>query len=202
VPVLNGILAVDGHSLDVAVELRTFPSADHDFGRFVRAALVELEKPGSADALQRRLRSRYPAAVVKVQSELARHGEGPPVWYAFRYGSAGAAPAQPVNDAPAWAVIDDERRIVEVSPALAAIIELPEAAILGRPLEEFGNPADPTIRSDIVRLWKAFRTSGAIASTVRFNYADGRPRELGYRLIADADGRGRHRLTVWDLATE
>jgi hypothetical protein len=53
-----------------------------------------------------------------------------------------------------------------------------------------------------VRLWKDFRTTGAIASTVRFNFGDGRPRELGDRLIADAAGRGRHRLTVWELATD
>ncbi|HYN69548.1 MAG TPA: hypothetical protein VEX41_05000 [Candidatus Eisenbacteria bacterium] len=184
------------------VDLRTFPSSDRDFGRFARAAWLEHAEPRSAEGLQRRLRSRYPAAIVKVQAELARHGEGPPVWYAFRSGSIGAAPAVPVNEAPAWAIIDDERRFVEVSSALAAIMELPETLIVGHQIEEFGNPEDPTIRSDIVRLWKDFRTTGAIASTVRFNFGDGRPRELGYRLIADAAGGSRHRLTVWELATD
>ena len=193
---------VEGYPLDVDLELRTFPSSDRDFGHFARATLLELAEPRSPEGLQRLLRSRYPAAIVKAQVELARHGEGPPVWYAFRSGSVGAAPAVPVNEAPAWAIVDDERRFVEVSPALAAIIELPAAMIIGHPLEEFGSPADPTIRSDILRLWKDFRTTGAIASTVRFNFGDGRPRELGYRLIADAAGRGRHRLTVWELATD
>ena len=193
---------VEGYPLDVDVDLRTFPSSDRDFGRFARAALLDLPEPRSPEALQRRLRSRYPAAVVKIQVELARHGEGPPVWYAFRSGSVAAAPSVPVNEAPAWAIVDDERRFVEVSPALAAIVELPAAMIVGHPIEEFGSPDDPTIRSDIVRLWKDFRTTGAIASTVRFNFGDGRPRELGYRLIADAAGRGRHRLTVWELATD
>jgi len=74
--------------------------------------------------------------------------------------------------------------------------------LLGHQVEDFGSPDDPTIRTDIVRLWKDFRATGAIASTVRFNFGDGRPRELGYRLIADAAGRGRHRLTVWELATD
>jgi PAS domain-containing protein len=99
-------------------------------------------------------------------------------------------------------IVDDERRFVEVSPALAEIIELPAARIVGHAIEEFAGPDDPTIRSDIIRLWQDFETTGAIASTVRFNFGDGRPRELGYRLIADAAGRGRHRLTVWDLATD
>jgi PAS domain-containing protein len=193
---------VEGYPLEVDPELRTFPSSDRDFGRFARATLLELAEPRSPEGLQRRLRSRYPAAIVKAQLELARHGDGPPVWYAFRSGSVGAAPAVPVNEAPAWAIIDDERRFVEVSPALAAIIELPAAMIVGHHVEEFGSPDDPTIRTDIVRLWKDFRTTGAIASTVRFNFGDGRPRELGYRLIADAAGRGRHRLTVWELMTD
>jgi PAS domain-containing protein len=192
----------EGYPLDVDLELRTFPSSDRDFGRFARATLLELAEPRSPEGLQRRLRSRYPAAIVKAQVELARHGEGPPIWYAFRSGSVGAAPAVPVNEAPAWAIVDDERRFVEVSPALAAIVELPADMIVGHHVEEFGSPDDPTIRSDIVRLWKDFRTTGAIASTVRFNFGDGRPRELGYRLIADAAGRGRHRLTVWELATD
>jgi PAS domain-containing protein len=193
---------VEGYPPDVDVELRTFPSSDRDFGRFASATLLDIAQPPSPEALQRRLRSRYPAAIVNAQVELARHGEGPTIWYAFRSGSVAAAPVVPVNEAPAWAIVDDQRRFVEVSPALAAILELPGDMIVDRPLEEFGGPDDPTIRSDIARLWKDFRTTGAIASTIRFNFGDGRPRELGYRLIADADGRGRHRLTVWELPTD
>jgi PAS domain-containing protein len=198
----TGGIMVGGYSLDVDLELRTFPSSDRDFGAFAHVTLLDLAEPRSPEAFQRRLRSRYPAAIVKVQVELARHGEGPSVWYAFRSGSVGAAPIVPVNEAPAWAIVDDERRFVEVSPALAAIIELPAAMIVGHAVEEFGGPDDPTIRSDLLRLWKDFQTTGAIASTVRFNFGDGRPRELGYRLIADAAGPGRHRLTVWELATD
>src|SRR4029079_9317182 len=97
-----------------------------------------LAEPRSPEGFQRRLRNRYPAAIVKVQVELARPGEGPPVWYAFRSGSVGAAPVVPVNEAPAWAIVDDERRFVEVSPALAAIIELPAGMVAGQPLADFG----------------------------------------------------------------
>jgi hypothetical protein len=68
--------------------------------------------------------------------------------------------------------------------------------MIGHRVEEFSNPADPTVREDIARLWSEFRESGAIASTVRFNYLDGRPRELAYRLTADEDGDGRHRRVV------
>ncbi len=100
---------VGGYPLDVDLELRTFPSSDRDFSRFARATVLELAEPRSPESFQRRLRSRYPAAIVKVQVELARHGEGPPVWYAFRSGSIGAAPVVPVNEAPAWAIVDDER---------------------------------------------------------------------------------------------
>jgi PAS domain-containing protein len=94
-------------------------------------------------------------------------------------------------------VLDDERRFVEVSPALARIVELPARALIGQRIEDFSNAEDPTIRDDIAALWVEFTKRGTIASTVRFNYADGRPRELEYRLQANAAGEGRHRLFVW-----
>jgi PAS domain-containing protein len=178
-------------------ELRAFPTRDGDFVAFARAALAALPAPKTATRLQQALRVRYPAAVVTVQEELARHGEGPIVWYAFRTAAAGTPSAEPDAFAePAWAILDDDRRFLDVSPALARIAELPARRMVGRPIEEFSNPADPTIREDIERLWEEFRAGGSLASTVRFNYRDGRPRELAYRVLADADGPGRHRLTV------
>ena len=68
--------------------------------------------------------------------------------------------------------------------------------MVGHQIEDFSNPADPTIREDILRLWSEFRSGGTLASTLRFNYRDGRPRQVAYRLDADAAGTGRHRLTV------
>ena len=178
-------------------QIHAFPSRDTEFVAFAQAALVELPAPKTPDALQAALRGRYPAAVVTVQEELARHGDGPIIWYAFRtaaIGSAGTGIAS--DDESAWAVLDNERRFLEVSPALAQIAELPAGRMVGHQIEDFSNPADPTIREDIVRLWSEFRAGGTLASTLRFNYRDGRPREVAYLLVADAAGPGRHRLTV------
>ena len=176
------------------IKLRTFPSRDREFGAFARIAWQNQPASPTPEALQHDLRVRYPAAIVVVQSDLARHGEGPEIWYVFRTGNLGVAP---IDDAPeAWAILDDERRFVEVSRALAEIAEIPAHRMVGHPVEDFSNPDDPTIRDDIARLWKQFQVHGSIASTLRFNFADGRPRELAYRLVPDAAGKGRHRLIV------
>jgi PAS domain-containing protein len=185
----------------VDIRLNAFPSRDREFVDYVQAAWATLTAPKSPDALQQSLRVRYPAAIVTIQEELARHGDGPIVWYAFRTAAIGA-PA--IDDSPeddaAWAILDDERRFLEVSPGLARIAELPARGMVGHAIEDFSNPADPTIREDIGRLWAEFRSGGTLASTLRFNFADGRPREVAYRLVADADGPGRHRLWVRVLA--
>ena len=179
------------------VKLHAFPSRDREFLEFAQAAFNVLAEPRTIEALQRALRVRYPAAVVTQQAELARHGDAPLVWYAFRTAAIGApAIGAESVDSDAWAIVDDERRFVAVSPAFAKIVELPARRILGNRIEDFSNPGDPTIRDDIARLWAEFRDGGALASTVRFNYADGRPRELAYRLAADDDGQGRHRLSI------
>jgi len=185
----------------VDIRLRTFPSTDREFGRYARAALSALGSARSADALQRSLRGRYPAAVVRAQEELARHGAGPEVWYAFRTSAVGER-LSPERPAEAWAIVDDERRFVEVSPSLAAIVELPARHILGRRIEDFASPEDPTIRDDLLELWEEFQRLRTMTSTLRFNYADGRPRELEYRIVADADVPGRHRLLVWVVPVE
>jgi PAS domain-containing protein len=188
----------------VDVKLHAFPSRDRQFHDFAQAALNVLAEPRTTDALQRALRIRYPAAAVTQQAELARNGDGPIIWYAFRTAAIGMPPSGPEGapaSAEAWAIIDDDRRFVEVSPELAAIVELPARRILGHRIEDFSNPGDPTIRDDIARLWIEFQDGGTIASSVRFNYADGRPRELAYRLVADEAGEGRHRLVVRVLST-
>ena len=174
-----------------------FPSRDREFIDYVQAAWAALPPPRTPEALQDALRARYPAAIVTVQDELARHGEGPIVWYAFRTAAIGTPTIDDTPaDEPAWAILDDDRRFLEVSPALVRIAELPARRMAGHVIEEFSNPADPTIREDIARLWAEFRSGGTLISTLRFNYADGRPREIAYRIVADADGPGRHRLSV------
>jgi PAS domain S-box-containing protein len=194
-----GSVAGRDYAQRVDVKLHAFPSRDREFQDFAQAAFNVLAEPRTPEALQRALRIRYPAAAVTEQAELARHGDGPTVWYAFRTAAVGVPPlgAEAAAAAPdAWAIIDDERRFIEVSPSLAKIVELPARRVIGHRIEDFTNPADPTIRDDIARLWLEFKDGGAIASTLRFNYADGRPRELAYRLTADDDGEGRHRLVV------
>ena len=185
------------------VQLRSFPSLDREFVEFVQASWTSLPAPRTPEALQLALRGRYPAAIVRAQEEFARHGDGPDVWYAFRTAAIGA-PA--IDDSPkregAWAVLDDDRRFLEVSAALATIVEQPARRIVGQTLEDFSNPADPTIREDIATLWSEFRSGGSLESTLRFNFGDGRPRELAYRLIAELDGPGRHRLIVRVVAAD
>jgi PAS domain-containing protein len=186
----------------VNVRLRAFPVGDRDFLDFAQAALAVLPEPRTPAILQGALRVRYPTAVVTVDDTPQGEGAAPdaaaaPVWHAFRTGALDPAePAEPPARVGAWAVLDDGRRFVEVSPGLARIAELPARHMLGHRIEDFSNPADPTVREDIAKLWEEFRGRGSLASTLRFNYADGRPRELVYRLVADADGPGRHRLTV------
>ena len=184
----------------VDVKLHAFPSRDREFLDFAMAAFDALPEPRTTEDLQRALRARYPAAIVTQQSDLARHGEGPVVWYAFRTASVGSSAigsdADERDATDAWAIVDDDRRFVEVSPALAKIVELPARVIVGHRIEDFSNPGDPTIRADITRLWAEFRQGGALASSVRFNFADGRPRELEYRIVAHDAGPGRHRLSV------
>jgi PAS domain-containing protein len=185
-----------GYIRPVDIELHAFPSKDGEFLAFVQMAWAGLPEPRTPDALQDALRARYPAAIVIEQAELARRGDGPIIWYAFRTASSGANSATLDRATDAWAILDDDRRFLEVSPALAQIAELPAEEMVGRLVDDLSNPADPSIREDIARLWSEFRSAGVLVSTIRFNFADGRPRELAYRLDADADGAGRHRLSV------
>ena len=183
------------------VQLRTFPSDDRTFRAFVRAALTST-KSATSGQVQARVRERYPVAVVRVQDELARRGDTL-VWYAFRYGSVVDALTAPPVDwlAPGIAegVIDDDRRFVSVNDELAAIVELPREAIIGRALEDFANPDDPTIRDDIAAMWAEFVVTRLAESSIRFNRLDGTPRQLAFRIVADDPEPGRHRLKVREL---
>jgi PAS domain-containing protein len=187
------------------VVLRTFPSTDTAFAAFARQAL-EGTAGRSTRAFQERLRERYPAAVVRAQDDLARRGGDRIAWYAFRYGGVARAPVEPrpadwTDPGIAWAIIDDQRRFVDLNDALAAIVEEPREAILGRPIEDFTNPEDPTIREDLAALWSHFVEARMAESTIRFNRADGRPRQLAYRIVADDPEPGLHLVRVLELET-
>jgi PAS domain-containing protein len=185
---------------DSRVELRTFPSSDGDFEAFARAAL-EACTPGDLEAFEDALRDRYPAAIVRARAELALRVSGEAIWYAFRFGAAGQFAAAVAAGEPAagHAVIDEDRRFVSVDERLAEIVEVPASAMVGRPVEAFANPSDPSIIDDLMGLWEEFVRTGDIAGSIRFNTADGRPRELAYRLTASAAGPGKHRLVVREI---
>jgi PAS domain-containing protein len=187
----------------VGTKLHAFPSTDRAFRAYAEEAYAELDpRERTPEALQRLVRRRYPAAVVKVQDELGRYSGTPEVWYLFRSATLPVPPGSAAPDPPwpAWADVDDDRRFVVMSPEFAAIAELPSEAMVGHRVEEFTNPADPTAREDLMGLWEEFGRTGAIAGTMRFNHADGRPREVEYRLIAAQGGPSRHRLSIRELA--
>jgi PAS domain-containing protein len=187
----------------VDIQLRTFPSADPTFRAYACDALDAMKRP-STRGLQDNIRIRYPLAVVRSQEDLARRGAGPLVWYAFRYGSvAHGPPGMPLIDWErgdvAWAILDEERRFVDLNDALATIVEQPRDAILGHAVEEFTNPEDPLIREDIAVLWQQFVDTRWAESTIRFNRRDGRRRQFAYRIVADDPEPGRHRLRVAEI---
>jgi len=187
----------------VDIQLRTFPSADPTFYVYACEALDAMKRP-STRGLQDNIRIRYPLAVVRAQEDLARRGAGPLVWYAFRYGTVAHGPPgiQLIDwDGTdiAWGIVDDERRFADLNDALAAIVEQPRDAILGRALEEFTNPEDPSIREDMAVLWGQFVETRWLESSIRFNRKDGRRRQFAFRIVADDPEPGRHRLRVVEL---
>jgi PAS domain-containing protein len=187
----------------VDIQLRTFPTADPTFHAFACEALDAMKRP-STRGLQDNIRIRYPLAGVRAQEDLARRGTGPLVWYAFRYGSvAHGPPGMPLIDwdGPeiAWGILDEDRRFVDLSDALVTIVEQPRDAILGRAVEEFTNPEDPSIREDIAVLWQQFVDTRWAESTIRFNRRDGSPRQFAFRIVADDPEPGRHRLRVAEI---
>ena len=188
------------------IQLRTFPSADAEFRTFARDSL-ERHRSLTPDILQEQIRERYPAAVVRAQEELARRGGEAYVWYAFRYGTVASGPrghraVDWGNPGIAWGIIDDERRFVDLNEALAAIVEAPKSEIVGRTIDDFTNPEDPSIREDIAALWRQYLEARWAESTIRFNRLDGRPRQLAYRLVADDPEPGLHRLRVREIEND
>jgi PAS domain-containing protein len=179
-----------------AVSLRVFPTDDHAFRDDAEAAMRGATSPV---ALQRTLRTRFPAAIVRAREDIADPGFGPDVWYVFRYGSARPVERWWTGGDHPWAILDDRRRFVDVSPALAAIVEAPAEAIVGHLVEEFANPEDPTAMADVEALWAQFLVAGSLDATMRFRRLDGTEREIEYHLVANSAGRGRHRAIVREL---
>jgi PAS domain-containing protein len=191
-----GARRVDEGMIDRSISLRVFPRDDTSFRAEAESAHRQAASPA---ALQRALRARFPAAVVRAREGIADPGFGPDVWYVYRYGSARPEDRWWTEGEHPWAVLDDERRFVDVSPELAQIVEAPAEAIIGQQVEVFSNPDDRTAREDIEALWAQFRRAGSLDASLRFRRLDGTEREIEYHLVANAGGPGRHRATVREV---
>jgi PAS domain-containing protein len=194
--VSQGNPVTQGSSERRQVLLRTFPAED---AALRRSAATMLDGSPDPSTLQRRLRERFPAAVVRVREAIADPGFGPEIWYVYRYGSVTPGHRWWEEPGHPWAVLDDERRFVEATHSLAEIVEVPREELLGRPVDAFSNPEDVTARDDIAALWTELAIRGHLHSTLRFRRMDGTPRELEYYITANAAGPGRHLVIVREI---
>ena len=176
------------------VDLRTFPSDDGTFRRFAAAQLAGLDV-SDPERLQSLLRMRYPLAVVRERSELARLPYDGIVWYAFRRAAVDAPSECWWTDSPSWAHVDGERVFVDASEGFAAVVEVPLAVLIGRRIEDLANASDPTAIEDVATLWIDLLANGQVHGTLRFNRLDGSPREIEYHVERDGSP-DRYRATI------
>ncbi|HEY3335985.1 MAG TPA: PAS domain-containing protein [Candidatus Limnocylindrales bacterium] len=188
-------------------KLQAFPTEDLGFRRYVAEAFAALlaEMDARPDAvlepeeLQLRLRTRYPAAIVRPRETLADPGDGDELWYVYRFGSISPGIRWWEEPGHAWAILDDERRFVEVSTSLTTIVEAPRDALLGLAVEAFSNPDDETAPDDVRALWGEFLEKGELHSTLRFRRLDGAEREIEYHVTREGAGPGRHLAVVREI---
>ena len=189
--------------------LQAFPAEDLAFRRFVADAfstlLAEVEPRPDAllepEELQVRLRARYPAAVVRPRDRLADPGDGDLLWYVYRFGSISPGLRWWEEPGHAWAILDDDRRFVEVSTSLTEIVEAPREAILGQLVDALSNPEDASALEDIRSLWAEFMERGELHATLRFRRLDGSPREIEYHVTREGAGPDRHLAVVREIET-
>jgi len=189
--------------------LQAFPAEDLAFRRYVADAfatlLAEVEPRPDAllepEELQVRLRARYPAAVVRPRDRLADPGDGDLLWYVYRFGSISPGLRWWEEPGHAWAILDDDRRFVEVSTSLTEIVEAPREAILGQLVDALSNPEDASALEDIRSLWAEFMERGELHATLRFRRLDGSPREIEYHVTREGAGPERHLAVVREIET-
>jgi len=187
--------------------LQAFPAEDLAFRRWVVDAWATLVAEAETRAddlvepedLQLRLRERYPAAVVRPRDALADPGSGDVVWYVYRFGSVSPGRRWWEEPGHAWAILDDERRFVEVSTSLTEIVEAPRDAIVGRAVEDLANPGDPTALDDVRALWGELGVRAELHGTLRFRRNDGTARELEYHVTREGAGPDRHLAIVREI---
>jgi len=187
--------------------LQAFPAEDVAFRRFVADAFATLLAEVDArpetllepEELQLRLRARYPAAVVRPRDRLADPGDGDVLWYVYRFGSVSPGLRWWEEPGHAWAIIDDDRRFVEVSTSLTEIVEAPRDAIIGQLVDVLANPEDASALEDIRALWAEFMERGELHATLRFRRLDGSPREIQYHVTREGAGPERHLAVVREV---
>lgn len=187
--------------------LQAYPAEDLAFRRFVADAFAELVGEAGAHPnarleaadLQWRLRIRYPSAVVRERDALADPGGGEDLWYVYRFGSVRPGRRWWEEPGHAWAILDDDRRFVEVSTSLAEIVEVPRDMILGQPVTAFANPGDTSVGADFDGLWTELRERGELHATLRFGRLDGTLREIEYHVTRDGAGPDRHLAVVREI---
>jgi PAS domain-containing protein len=187
--------------------LQAFPAEDLAFRRFVAESYAGLLADVEArtdlvlepEELQVRLRERYPAAVVRARDTLADPGEGDLLWYVYRFGSISPGLRWWEEPGHAWAILDDDRRFVEVSTSLTEIVEAPRDALIGMAVEAFSNPDDVTVSDDVLALWAEFLERAELHSTLRFRRLDGTAREIEYHVTKDGAGPERHLAVVREI---
>lgn len=189
--------------------LQAFPAEDLAFRRYVADAfatlLAEVEPRPDAllepEELQVRIRARYPAAVVRPRDRLADPGDGDLLWYVYRFGSISPGLRWWEEPGHAWAILDDDRRFVEISTSLTQIVEAPREAILGQLVDALSNPEDASALEDIRSLWAEFMERGELHATLRFRRLDGSPREIEYHVTREGAGPERHLAVVREIET-
>jgi PAS domain S-box-containing protein len=187
--------------------LQAFPAQDIAFRRWVAEAfaglIADVETRGDSllepEDLQVRLRERYPAAIVRARDALADPGPGDTLWYVYRFGSVSPGIRWWEEPGHAWAILDDERRFVEVSTSLTSVVEATRDALLGRQVEDFANPEDVSAADDMRALWQELTRNGELHATLRFRRLDGSPRELEYHVTREGAGPERHLAVVREI---
>ncbi len=187
--------------------LRAFPGEDLAFRRFVADAIAQLLANGGSgvdgdpvpDDLQAMLRGRYPSAVVRRREDLADPGDGQVIWYVYRFGGVNAGRHWWDEPGHAWAILDDDRRFVEVSTSLAEIVEVVRDDLLGRGVEAFSNPSDVSAIDDVIVLWAQLLERGELHGTLRFRRLDGSPRAIEYHVTRETAGPNRHLAVVREI---
>jgi PAS domain S-box-containing protein len=187
--------------------LQAFPAEDLAFRRYVADAFASLvadiearaDSLLEAEDLQLRLRERYPSAVVRPRDSLADPGDGDVVWYVYRFGSISPGLRWWEEPGHAWAILDEDRRFMEVSTSLTAIVEVSRDELLGRSVDVLANPDDTSAADDLAALWRELMQRGELHATLRFRRLDGSDRELEYHVTREGAGPERHLAVVREI---